>query len=124
MTTLLVAAAGLLGTLARYWLSGWIARRYGETFPLGTLAVNLVGCFAIGLLYNLWEERFLVPPAIRAAVMIGLLGGSTTFSSFGLQTFLLLKQDQLIYAAANILVSNLGCLIMVWAGYVLSRTLL
>ena len=124
MTIVMISCAGLLGTLARYFLSGWIARRYGETFPTGTLVVNLVGCFAIGLLYNLFEERFLFPPALRAALMIGLLGGFTTFSSFGLQTFLLLQQNEVWYAAANVLLSNLGGIAMVWAGYLLARAYL
>ena len=87
---LLIGLAGLAGTLSRYWLSGFIARRIGETFPFGTLIVNLLGCFLVGLLFYLLQERYLVNEAIRTAILIGLLGGFTTFSSFGLQTFTLL----------------------------------
>ena len=83
----LIGLAGFAGTLSRYWLSGVIARRYGETFPFGTLVVNLVGCFLIGLLFYVMQERYLVDATTRAVVIIGLLGGFTTFSSFGLQDF-------------------------------------
>ncbi|MDQ2856513.1 MAG: CrcB family protein, partial [Acidobacteriota bacterium] len=74
-----------------YLLSGFIARRFGETFPAGTLVVNIAGCFLAGFLFYLMQERFSVNETTRVMVMIGLLGGFTTFSSFGLQTFTLLK---------------------------------
>src|SRR5258705_11604290 len=95
---LLIGLAGLLGTLGRYGLSGVVARRFGQTFPTGTLVVNVVGCFLAGALVYLLQERFVVSPEIRVAVMIGFLGGFTTFSSFGLQTFTLLKQGEVGFA--------------------------
>ncbi|HEY0431112.1 MAG TPA: CrcB family protein, partial [Pyrinomonadaceae bacterium] len=79
--------AGAAGTLIRYWLSEWTAKRFGETFPAGTLVVNLVGCFLAGLLFYVLFDRFTVSPTVRALVLVGLLGGFTTFSAFGLQTF-------------------------------------
>ncbi|MGB9180108.1 MAG: fluoride efflux transporter CrcB [Pyrinomonadaceae bacterium] len=120
---LLIGLAGLFGTLSRYWLSGVVARRYGETFPLGTLVVNLVGCFLAGLLFYLLQERYLVSQTTRTVILIGFLGGFTTFSSFGLQTFTLLQDGEFGFAALNVLASNLTGLFMVWAGYNLARAL-
>jgi len=118
---LLIGLAGLLGTLARYALSGFIARRFGETFPTGTLVVNIVGCFLAGFLFYLMQERFLVNYIVRTAIMIGFLGGFTTFSSFGLQTFTLLRDGEIALATMNVLVSNVAGLLTVWAGYSLAR---
>ncbi|MCU1266127.1 MAG: CrcB-like protein [Acidobacteria bacterium] len=120
---ILIGLAGLIGTLGRYALSGIIARRFGETFPTGTLVVNIVGCFLAGFLFYLMQERFLINETMRAMVMIGLLGGFTTFSSFGLQTFTLLKDGEIWFAAVNIVGSNLLGLLLVWAGYSLARVI-
>ena len=117
----LIGLAGFIGTLRRYWMSGIVAKRYGETFPTGTLVVNLVGCFFVGLLFYLLEERFLVNQTVRTAVLIGFLGGFTTFSSFGLQTFTLLQDGEFGFAVLNLTASNLGGLLLVWAGYTLAR---
>ena len=118
---LLIGLAGLVGTVGRYALSGVIARRYGETFPAGTLVVNIVGCFLAGLLFYLLQERNLVTPMTRTVVMIGFLGGFTTFSSFGLQTFTLLRDGEFWFATLNIVGSNFLGLLMVWAGYTLGK---
>ncbi len=118
-----IGIAGFAGTLLRYWLSGWIARRFGETFPAGTLIVNLVGCFLAGLLFYLMFDRYLVNQTIRTVVIIGLLGGFTTFSSFGLQTLTLLRDGEMGLALLNIAASNLGGLLMVWFGYSLAKVL-
>jgi CrcB protein len=117
----LIGLAGLVGTLGRYALSGIIARRFGETFPTGTLVVNIAGCFLAGFLFYLMQERFLVNETMRTVVMIGLLGGFTTFSSFGLQTFTLLKDGEIWFAAMNLVGSNLLGLLMVWVGYTLAK---
>ena len=119
----LIGLAGFIGTLCRYSLSGVIARRYGETFPLGTLAVNLIGCLLVGLLFYLLQERFVVNPTIRTVVLIGLLGGFTTFSSLGLQTFTLLQDGEFGLAALNLTVSNFLGLALVWVGYTVARIL-
>ena len=121
--TIFIAVAGLVGTLIRYWLSGFVARQYGETFPWGTLVVNLIGSFLAGALYHLAEERFLLPPTLRTVIFIGLLGGFTTFSSYGLQTFTLLRDGQLGLATLNIAVSNVLGLLLVWVGYVVFKAL-
>jgi CrcB protein len=119
----LIGLAGFVGTLRRYWLSGVVARRYGETFPLGTLVVNLTGCFLVGLLFYILQERFVVNPTARTVILIGLLGGFTTFSSFGLQTFTLLQDGELGLAALNLTASNFIGLALVWVGYTLARIL-
>jgi CrcB protein len=120
---LLVGLAGLAGTLCRYWLSGAVTRRYGEAFPAGTLAVNLLGCFAAGLLFHFMQERWDFDETARAAVFVGLLGGFTTFSSYGLQTFTLLREGQLGMAALNVFASNLLGLLLVYAGYAAAKLL-
>jgi CrcB protein len=122
MKAILIGVGGMLGTLLRYWLSGFVARRYGETFPTGTILVNVLGCLAAGAAFNLAEERLLLNPTIRSVVFIGLLGGFTTFSSYGLQTFTLLREGQLGLAALNIGISNALGLVMVWVGYVLMKS--
>lgn len=121
MRILLIGVAGLIGTLGRYWLSDIVARRYGETFPLGTLIVNLIGCFLAGLLFYLLQERFPVNQTLRAVLMVGFLGGFTTFSSYGLQTFMLLRDGELALALLNLIASNTVGLLMVWAGYSIAK---
>lgn len=120
---ILIGLAGFIGTLTRYWMSGVVARRYGETFPLGTLVVNLVGCFLVGLLFYLLQERFLVNQTVRTVVLIGFLGGFTTFSSFGLQTFTLLQDGEFGLALLNLSIANIFGLFLVWAGYTLARVI-
>ncbi len=90
---------------------------------MGTLVVNLVGCFLVGLLFYLLQERFLVNQTVRTVILIGFLGGFTAFSSFGLQTFTLLQDGEFGLAALNILGANLIGLVLVWAGYTLARIL-
>ncbi len=112
-----IGLAGFAGTLLRYWLSGAVAKRYGETFPYGTLAVNALGCLLAGALFYLMFERFLASPTLRSMVFIGLLGGFTTFSSYGLQTFTLLRDGEILLALTYIAASNVAGLFLVWAGY-------
>ena len=124
MERLLAVGLGGLGrTLCRYLLSGWVARRYGESFPAGTLVVNLTGCLLIGFLYHLLEERLLIDPILRTGILIGFLGAFTTFSSYGLQTFTLLRDGELLWSGAYVLASNLGGLVLDWIGYMLARAL-
>ncbi len=114
-----VSLGGAIGTAARFWVSGLVAQRYGETFPLGTLVVNVTGSFLIGIFAELTspEGRLLVSPTWRALVMIGVCGGYTTFSSFSLQTFALLQDGEWFRAAANTFASFTFCLAAVWLGY-------
>ena len=123
LKTIFIGVAGLVGTLLRYWLSGVVARQYGETFPWDTMAVNLVGCFLAGAIFYLTEERFLLSPTLRTVILLGFLGGFTTFSSYGLQTFSLLRDGEFGLATLNIAASNIAGLFMVWTGYVLCKAL-
>jgi len=120
---LFIGVAGLPGTLGRYWLSGWADERWGATFPIGTLIVNLVGCLLVGFLFHATEEKYLVDPVLRSAVLVGFLGGFTTFSSFGVQTFNLLRDGEIFLAGVNVLVSNIAGLLLVWTGYAVSKSL-
>lgn len=118
---LLIGLAGFAGTLTRYWLSGVIATRYGETFPYGTLAVNALGCFVAGFLFYFMYDRFLTSPTSRSLIFIGFLGAFTTFSSYSLQTFMLLRDGEFSLALLNMAASNILGLLLVWAGYNLAE---
>lgn len=113
-----VAAGSALGGMARYWCSGFVAGRVGETFPWGTLAVNILGSFVIGLFGGLTgpDGRFLISPEVRIFVMVGLCGGYTTFSSFSLQTLALMQDGEWARAGANVVLSVILCLLAVWLG--------
>jgi CrcB protein len=112
-----LAACGALGTLCRYALGGWIARATGGTFPWETMTINLLGCLAIGAIAAAVDRGAAIPPATRVAIMVGFLGGFTTFSSFGLETFRLLADAQWPRALAYVGLTNVGGLAAVWAGY-------
>jgi fluoride exporter len=120
MTYLWVAVGGALGSVARFWCSGLVARTVGGTFPWGTMVVNVVGSFVIGFFGTLTapEGRFLVAPDVRTFVMIGLCGGYTTFSSFSLQTLALAQDREWLQVGGNILLSVALCLLAVWLGHV------
>lgn len=112
-----------MGAVLRYGLSAGVHRMLGASFPFGTLTVNILGCFVMGLLYALLVERMDVEPAWRAAIFIGLLGAFTTFSSFSMETLNLLELGEQEKALVNILVSVFGCLLVCWAGLVIGRRL-
>jgi fluoride exporter len=118
---ILIGLAGLVGTLGRYWLSDVMGRRYGDAFPWGTLMVNAIGCFVAGSVFYLTEERLVLSPTTRSVILIGLVGGFTTFSSYGLQTFTLRRGGEFGLAALNLTLSNLLGLSLVWAGYSLVK---
>jgi CrcB protein len=113
-----VMIGGAIGSALRYAMSTWIAEAAQSTFPWGTLAVNVLGSLVIGLFAGLTgpDGPLLVSPVGRAFVTIGILGGFTTFSSFSLQTMLLLQDGQWISAASNVLASVLLCLVAAGGG--------
>jgi fluoride exporter len=112
-----LAVGGALGTLARYWLSGLVADRV-VTFPLGTMMVNVTGCFLVGLLGTLTLR-----PEWRLFLIYGFCGGYTTFSSFGLQTLELAHDGEWLYVALNVAGSNVLGLLATYGGWVCGRLL-
>ncbi len=118
MMYLWIALGSALGGMGRYWASGAVAVLVGETFPWGTIVVNVVGSFAIGLFATVTgpDGRTLVAPETRQFFMLGVCGGFTTFSSFSLQTLNLARDGEWLLAAGNILVSVAACLIAVVLG--------
>ena len=116
---LVVAIGGALGTVGRFWLSGAIAQKFGETFPAGTLLVNISGSLIIGFFAALTgpDGRIWSSPSFRQFFMIGVCGGYTTFSSFSLQTIALAHEGEWFRAAANAVASFAFCLFAVWLGH-------
>jgi CrcB protein len=125
MIYLWVALGSAIGGAMRYWCSGVAAVVLGPTFPWGTLIVNVVGSLVIGLFAAMTgpDGRLIVAGEIRQFVMSGILGGFTTFSSFSLQTLILLQEGEWLYAGVNILASVTLCLVVVWLGYVLGQSI-
>jgi CrcB protein len=127
LSYLYVALGGAIGSVARYWLSGLIAssKFFGQSFPWGTLVVNITGCFIIGLFNSLTvaEGRVAASPDLRTFFMIGICGGYTTFSSFSLQTLTLAEEGEWLYAGGNVLLSVVLCLLGVWLGHLLAVSL-
>jgi fluoride exporter len=125
MTYLWVMLGSALGGGARFFVSGLAAQHVGETFPFGTLIVNVTGSFVIGFFAALAapEGRVFVGSDTRQFVMAGLCGGYTTFSSFSLQTLNLARGGETVLAGANIVLSVALCLLAVWAGFVAANAL-
>ena len=119
MTAVWVIIGSALGGGARYWCSGFVARHIGETFPWGTLTVNAVGSLIIGVIAALTapDGRLLMGTEARQFIMMGVLGGFTTFSSFSLQTLTLAQDGEWMRAGLNIVGSVAVCLVAVWAGW-------
>src|ERR1700721_2390231 len=123
LTYVWVAIGGGLGTTARYWLSTVVARTFGETFPWGTLIINVTGSLVIGFFAALTgpDAPAFARPPVPQFVMSGIGGGYTPFSSFSLQTLNLMNDGEWFRAGANIVLSVLLCLIAVWGGVVLAN---
>jgi fluoride exporter len=119
-----IAGGGALGSMARYWLSGLVDTMLSGTFPWGTLVVNVLGSLIIGFFAAITgpepHGRIIVEATTRQFVMIGILGGFTTFSSFSLQTLNLVNDGEWLYAGLNISASVVLCLLSVWAGHVIA----
>jgi fluoride exporter len=124
-TFIWVTLGGAIGTAARYLLSGLVAETIGETFPWGTLIINVTGSFVIGFFAALTgpDGRVLVGATGRQFVMTGLCGGYTTFSAFSLQTLNLVHDGEWLYAGAYIGSSVVLCLLAVWIGYILATAI-
>lgn len=122
MNYLWVAVGGAIGSVLRFWLSGVAARHWGETFPWGTLIVNVTGSFLIGLFGTLTapDGRWPVGWSFRVFFMVGICGGYTTFSAFSLQTLTLIHNREWFYATLNTIGSVAFCILAVWLGHVLA----
>ena len=106
---------GFLGAVGRYWISG-LAQKFSDRFPLGTLSVNVLGSFILGLLATLFLEKMIVNQEIRLFLLVGLLGAFTTYSTFSLETLNLMRSGEWMFAGFNILANVVGTLLAVWAG--------
>ncbi len=123
MQTLAIGAGGALGALLRFWVSTAVYAWLGRGFPWGTLAVNLLGSLAMGVLYILLLERLTTGPEVRALLLVGFLGAFTTFSTFSIETFNLIEQAEIGKALLNVGVSVVACVLAAWAGVILGRQL-
>lgn len=119
----MISVGAALGANARYWLGLWVSDKWGTSIPWGTFVVNMTGCFLIGL-YLALAVRFAWSPGWRLFVVIGLLGGYTTFSSFGYEAYALLVQGSYERAAAYAFGSTVIGLLSVWFGTVAARLLM
>ncbi len=114
----LVGVGGFIGALARYGLAGILTRQFPTAaVPIGTLVVNMLGCFLIGILAGLLEEREVFGPEFRTFAFIGILGGFTTYSTFGLETFALLRDAEILRATFNVVVHVVAGIALVWLGF-------
>ncbi len=120
---LAIAVGGALGSVLRFLASTWTYNRLGSNFPYGTLLVNVLGSLLMGLLYTLLVERSALDPIWRAGLVVGMLGGFTTFSAFSMETVNLIAGGELPKALANILLSVGLCLTATWIGVVSGRQL-
>jgi CrcB protein len=120
ITYVWIAVGGALGSVARFGCSSLAARWFGETFPWGTLIINVVGSLIIGFFATMTgpDGRVLVAPDVRQFVMVGICGGYTTFSSFSLQTLNLVRDGDMLRAGGNVVASVVLCLVAVWLGHV------
>lgn len=120
-----VAIGGALGSIARFWCSDVAARTIGETFPWGTIIVNIIGSFIIGFAATAMgpDGRMFVGNTARTFVMVGICGGYTTFSSFSLQTLNLINDGEILAALGNVGISVFACFLAVWLGHVLAMNL-
>ncbi|MEE8387079.1 MAG: fluoride efflux transporter CrcB [Acidiferrobacterales bacterium] len=124
MTQMLaIAAGGAVGALMRYWVSIGVYALVGRSFPYGTLVVNVMGSLAMGLLFVLLIERMDVASIWRAALLVGLLGAFTTFSTFSIETLNLVEEGAYAQALMNVVLSVVLCIAAAWVGVKLGRQL-
>jgi CrcB protein len=117
----LLCVAGAAGTLARFFLAGIVQRLHPYDFPWGTLAVNALGCLLFGIVWALAEGRGVISPQTRAIILVGFMGAFTTFSTFAFETSQLMHRGEMLAAGGNLLLSNVLCIALVFAGIALGR---
>jgi len=118
-----IALGGALGAVLRYGMASGVTHWLGRGFPYGTLSVNILGSLLMGLLYVLLVDRMQLSPEWRGALLIGLLGGFTTFSTFSIETLNLFEQGEIVKAGLNILLSVVLCVGATWVGVLAGRQL-
>ena len=118
---LLIGLAGAVGALTRYLVAGWVSTRASESFPWGTLAVNMIGCFLFGFIFSLAEERMLISAQTRTIVLTGFMGSLTTFSTFAFESSQLLNDGEWMLLAANLAGSVALGIVLVVVGLVVGR---
>jgi fluoride exporter len=114
---ILIALGGAIGSVCRYGLSTVVQRSTSPFFPYGTFTVNVTGCLVFGIIMGAARERFVLGPTERAFLLIGVLGGYTTFSTFTYETFALLQDGELVRAVVNAFGQLVCGLVALWAGY-------
>jgi len=119
----LVGVGGMIGAMLRYTLGGMVHHLYEGRFPLGTLLVNTAGCLAIGFLFTLADDRGVISANARLFIFVGLLGGFTTFSSFGYETLTLWRDGLATRALLNVGANTIFGLGAVWVGHVMARAI-
>jgi len=119
---LIIGCGGFMGAILRYITAGWIQKINRFTlFPYGTLGVNMIGCLLIGILGGMADNHEFFSPSVRMLLLVGVLGSFTTFSTFGYETLALIRDQQLLMAATNIMIHLFAGLLAVWLGYSLSQ---
>ena len=118
-----IGIGGALGSVLRYELSAWVQALATRGFPYGTLVVNVLGCLLMGFLFVVFSDRLGANAIWRVGLLVGVLGGFTTFSSFSMETFNLIEQGAILQAVANVVASVLLCLAATWLGVVVARSL-
>jgi CrcB protein len=119
MKIILVLAGGAIGTLARFYTSGFTQKYVSNGFPIGTLMVNLLGSFIIGLLWGLFENQ--PTSQLRTFLFVGILGGFTTFSAYSIETINLFKDGNIRFAVLNILLNNILGILLALAGLMIAK---
>lgn len=119
----LIALGGAAGSLLRYLVSGIVQTSSGSFFPLGTLSVNTIGCFIVGITGALFFGPFLIREEYRLGLMVGILGGFTTFSAFGWETLSMINDGEMVKALANIAANNILGLIAAWTGFHITQSI-
>jgi CrcB protein len=121
MNYLIISLGAAIGGITRYWLSNVVYKVFPAIFPYGTLAVNVLGSFIIGLIIFVFDEKELITQQSRLFLTIGFCGGLTTFSTFSLETFSLMRDSEYFLATINVILSVVLCLLGVFLAYIVSK---